>query len=87
METCAKCNKPIDPINIAWDGHSAFHDYCLEDELSIEESEPDICPRCVGSGETISGAPGNCSMCGGSGMLYASPDPDDYDWDDNRDDE
>ena len=31
---------------------------------------PLSCPACGGSGETISGAPGNCWRCKGKGEIY-----------------
>ena len=49
------------------------------------EDEEWICPTCNGSGETISGAPGNCYRCKGRGVLkYEEPEQDPDDCDDNR---
>jgi hypothetical protein len=62
-------------------------DIDLDEGEDRVEDEVMICPQCAGSGEPVSGAPGNCYRCKGSGELKYEPDLEDWDWDDKKDDE
>lgn len=41
----------------------------------LDEDGPLMCPVCRGSGEPVSGAPGNCHWCKGTGEVQYIEDP------------